>query len=69
MSQKSKTFPAGKLLLIGGNEDPDEDNLCILPHVVAQSGGEKAHLLVCAGAASERPHGVVNDSATPYPEA
>lgn len=42
----------GRLLVIGGNEDPDEDNLKILPHFVKMCGGKRARLIVC-GAPSE----------------
>ena len=29
----------GRLLAIGGNEDPDEDDMCILPRFVEMCGG------------------------------
>jgi cyanophycinase len=44
----------GLLFLIGGGEDPDEDDMHLLPRFVGLCGGEKARLLVC-GAPSESP--------------
>ena len=44
----------GTLLVIGGAEDPDEDDLRILPHLAKLAGGKRARLLVCA-AATEAP--------------
>jgi cyanophycinase len=38
----------GPLLVIGGAEDPDDDDLCILPRLVEMAGGKKARLLVSA---------------------
>jgi cyanophycinase len=46
----------GCLLAIGGNEDPDEDDLHILPKFVEMAGGKKARIVLC-GAPSEDPHG------------
>lgn len=43
----------GKLLVIGGNEDPDEDDMVILPRLVELAGGARARLLVCAAASAE----------------
>lgn len=43
----------GKLLLIGGNEDKDEDKMVILPHFVKMCGGRDARILVC-GTPSEK---------------
>jgi cyanophycinase len=37
----------GKLLLIGGNEDKNEDGMVILPHFVEMCGGKNARILVC----------------------
>jgi cyanophycinase len=42
----------GRLLVIGGAEDPDEDDMRILPHFVKMCGGKRARLIVC-GASSE----------------
>lgn len=44
----------GRLLVIGGAEDPDEDDMTILPHFVEMAGGKSAHIVVC-GAPSENP--------------
>ena len=38
----------GRLLVIGGAEDPDEKNLCILPHLVKMAGGKRARVLICS---------------------
>ncbi|HEX5727398.1 MAG TPA: cyanophycinase [Longimicrobiaceae bacterium] len=38
----------GRLLVIGGAEDPDEDDLCILPHLVEIAGGKRARIVVCS---------------------
>ncbi len=45
----------GRLLVIGGAEDPDERNLCILPHLVKMAGGKRARVLVCSSP-SEKPN-------------
>jgi len=49
------TRPQGKgtLLIIGGAEDPDDDDLRILPHLVKLAGGKRARLMVCAAATEE----------------
>jgi cyanophycinase len=46
----------GTLLIIGGAEDPDDDNLNILPRLVELAGGKRARIMVCA-AATEDPAG------------
>jgi cyanophycinase len=46
----------GTLLIIGGAEDPDDNDLRILPHLVKLAGGKRARLIVCA-AATEDPTG------------
>jgi cyanophycinase len=43
----------GRLLIIGGAEDPDEDDMHMLPHFVEMCGGKRARLVVC-GAPSEK---------------
>jgi cyanophycinase len=43
----------GRLLLIGGNEDMDEQDMRILPTLVRHAGGDNARLLVCAAASSD----------------
>jgi cyanophycinase len=37
----------GRLLVIGGNEDKDEESMVILPHFVEMCGGKNARILVC----------------------
>jgi cyanophycinase len=37
----------GRLLVIGGNEDKDEDNMVILPRFVEMCGGKNARIVVC----------------------
>ncbi|HEX2202251.1 MAG TPA: cyanophycinase [Longimicrobium sp.] len=44
----------GHLLVIGGAEDPDEDKLRILPHLVEMAGGKDARIIVCSSP-SENP--------------
>lgn len=43
----------GRLLVIGGAEDPDENNLCILPHLVKMAGGKNSRILICAAPSGE----------------
>ena len=51
MARARKT---GRLLVIGGNEDPDEEKMRILPRLVEMAGGRRARILVCT-APSEEP--------------
>ena len=44
----------GRLLVIGGAEDPDEKHLCILPRLVKLAGGKNARVMVCSSP-SENP--------------
>lgn len=44
----------GKLLIIGGAEDPDEKKMTILPRFVKLAGGKRARIVVC-GSPSEKP--------------
>lgn len=37
----------GRLLVIGGNEDKNQETMVILPHFVAMCGGKDARILVC----------------------
>ena len=37
----------GRLLLIGGNEDKNEESMTILPHFVEMCGGQNARIIVC----------------------
>jgi cyanophycinase len=44
----------GRMLVIGGAEDPDEKDMTILPHFVKMCGGKRARIVVC-GTSSEKP--------------
>jgi cyanophycinase len=44
----SKGIRPGRLLVIGGAEDPDEDDMTILPHMVKMAGGKSARIFVCS---------------------
>jgi cyanophycinase len=44
----------GHLLVIGGAEDPDENDMHLLPHLVRIAGGKRARLVICS-APSENP--------------
>ena len=50
----------GTLLVIGGAEDPDDDDLHILPHLVKLAGGRRARLLVGAAATEEPDESLTN---------
>ncbi|HYO78969.1 MAG TPA: cyanophycinase [Thermoanaerobaculia bacterium] len=58
-SEKRKaSFPSderkvGKLLVIGGAEDKDEETMVILPHFVEMCGGKNARILVCGTPSKE----------------
>lgn len=56
MGTEHKQVPAraGHLLVIGGAEDPDEDDMRILPRFVELCGGKEARIVVCS-APSEDP--------------
>lgn len=43
----------GRLLVIGGNEDKDEESMVILPHFVEMCGGKNARILVCGTPSKE----------------
>ena len=43
----------GTLLIIGGAEDPDDNDLRILPLLVKLAGGRRARLIICAAATEE----------------
>jgi cyanophycinase len=43
----------GRLLVIGGNEDKNEDSMVILPHFVEMCGGKDARILVCGTPSKE----------------
>ncbi|HEU4452867.1 MAG TPA: cyanophycinase [Longimicrobium sp.] len=38
----------GHLLVIGGAEDPDENEMRILPHLVEMAGGKDARIVICS---------------------
>jgi cyanophycinase len=46
--EKRRNGREGHLLVIGGAEDPDEDGMRILPHLVEMAGGKKARIVVCS---------------------
>ena len=46
-SYSSDERKIGKLLVIGGAEDKNEDSMVILPHFVEMCGGKNARILVC----------------------
>jgi cyanophycinase len=48
-----------RLLVIGGAEDPDEDDMTILPRLVQMAGGKKARIIICSSP-SEDPEGKVD---------
>jgi cyanophycinase len=43
----------GRLLVIGGAEDPDESNMKILPHFVKLCGGRRARIVVCGSPSND----------------
>jgi cyanophycinase len=43
-----------RLLVIGGAEDPDEEEMTILPHLVKMAGGKRARIIICSSP-SENP--------------
>jgi len=45
----------GRLLVIGGAEDPDENDMTILPRLVEMAGGKSARVIICSSP-SEDPH-------------
>lgn len=45
--------PRGRLLAIGGAEDPDEDDLRILPRFAEMVGGRRARIVVCSAPSAE----------------
>lgn len=47
-AEKRRNGREGHLLVIGGAEDPDEDGMRILPHLVEMAGGRKARIVVCS---------------------
>jgi cyanophycinase len=43
----------GRMLVIGGAEDPDEDHMRILPHLVEMAGGRRARVLICSAPSAD----------------
>ncbi|HEU4561009.1 MAG TPA: hypothetical protein VFS20_24370, partial [Longimicrobium sp.] len=48
MSKGNGRQQMGKLLVIGGAEDPDENDMTILPRLVELAGGDQARVIVCS---------------------
>jgi cyanophycinase len=44
----AKKERTGHLLVIGGAEDPDENEMRILPHLVEMAGGKDARIVICS---------------------
>lgn len=53
MTAKKSAKKIGRLLIIGGAEDPDEKQMKILPHFVKMSGGKRARILICGTPSAE----------------
>jgi cyanophycinase len=53
LASAKKGTGAGRLLLIGGAEDPDETEMVILPHLVKLAGGKRARIIVCSSPSEE----------------
>lgn len=49
----TKKGRAGRLLVIGGAEDPDEKDMRILPYLVEMAGGKGARVVVCSTPSAE----------------
>jgi cyanophycinase len=54
MERGQRPERAGRLLVIGGAEDPDEKDMCILPKLVEMAGGRRARIIICSSP-SENP--------------
>ncbi|HEX7242345.1 MAG TPA: cyanophycinase [Longimicrobiaceae bacterium] len=46
--RKEEELRNGRLLVIGGAEDPDEKDMRILPHLVEMAGGKGARIVICS---------------------
>jgi cyanophycinase len=44
---------SGRLLIMGGDEDPDEDRMVLLPELVKLAGGIEARIVVCSAPAED----------------
>jgi cyanophycinase len=51
--RRQRPVRAGRLLVIGGAEDPDEDEMVILPRLVKMAGGKRARIIVCSSPSEE----------------
>lgn len=51
--QKQTGERTGRLLVIGGAEDPDPDDMTVLPHLVKMAGGRNARIIVCSSPAED----------------
>lgn len=47
-AEKRRNGREGHLLVIGGAEDPDENDMRILPRLVEMAGGKNARIVVCS---------------------
>ena len=54
IERKQAPERTGRLLVIGGAEDPDEKEMTILPHLVKMAGGKRARIVICSSP-SENP--------------
>jgi cyanophycinase len=50
MAAKSRR---GRMLVIGGAEDPDEEDMTILPHLVEIAGKRRSRIIVCSAPSAE----------------
>lgn len=53
MERNQVPVRAGRLLVIGGAEDPDEEKMRILPRLVKMAGGKRARIIVCSSPSEE----------------
>ena len=53
MATAKKGIDRGRMLLIGGAEDPEGKEMVILPHLVKMAGGKRARIIVCSTASEE----------------
>ncbi|HYW12512.1 MAG TPA: cyanophycinase [Longimicrobium sp.] len=54
VERKALPGRAARLLVIGGAEDPDPDDMTILPYLVEMAGGKNARIVICSSP-SENP--------------
>jgi len=53
MAETNGKREIGRLLVIGGAEDPDEKDMTILPHLVEMAGGKDARIVICSSPSEE----------------